>query len=168
MSRGTSSGRALRRWMSETAFTPCVGFWKMRAPTLAGCLLLLYGQPFTRTAALRRTDITGVGGQAGIRLGRGTLPLPPPMDTIARLVLESQPSHGDGWLFAGRHPGTHLTAEHLRVRVACYGLARITQSRAAEWARTAGQDYGSYVGLRPELAQVQSAAVATVSTTGAR
>lgn len=114
---------ALRRLLEDESADP--------RDRLAGCLLLLYGQPFTRTAALRRTDITGVCGQAGIRLGRGTLPLPPPMDTIARLVLESQPSNGDGWLFAGRHPGTHLTAEHLRVRVARYGLASITSRSSA-------------------------------------
>lgn len=157
---------ALRRLLDDERADP--------RDRLAGCLLLLYGQPFTRTAALRRTDITVVDGQTGIRLGRGRLPLPPPLDTIARLVLDAQPPDGDGgWLFPGRHAGTHLTAEHLRDRLARYGLASVTsrasailalaaqlpapvlaerlgihQGRAAEWARTVGQDYGGYVALR--------------------
>jgi hypothetical protein len=98
---------------------------------LAGCLLLLYGQPFTRSAALRRSDLSDVSGQTCIRLGRGTLLLPPPMDTVAKLVLEREPAISDGWLFAGRHPGTHLTAEHLRDRVARYGLTSITSRSSA-------------------------------------
>jgi hypothetical protein len=114
---------ALRRLLEDESADP--------RDRLAGCLLLLYGQPSTRTAALRCTDITDVRGRASIRLGRGTLPLPPPMDTIARLVLETQPPTKDGWLCPGRHPGTHLTAEHLRVRVARYGLASITSRSSA-------------------------------------
>lgn len=139
---------ALRRLLDDESADP--------RDRLAGCLLLLYGQPFTRTAALRTTDLIDLDGQSGIRLGRGALPLPPPLDRIAKLLLDAQPPDGvgDGWLFPGRHRGTHLTAEHLRDRLAHYGPA--------------GQDYGSYVALRPELTQARSTTVTPVSTTGAR
>jgi hypothetical protein len=147
---------------------------------LAGCLLLLYGQPFTRTAALRRSDITDVRGQASIRLGRGQLPLPPPMDRIARLVVNAEPPNGDGWGFAGRHPGTHLTAEHLRVRVARYGLASITSRSSAILALAAQlpasvlaehppkSRRGTGTHRRPRLQQLRGAANLSAERSGCR
>lgn len=79
----------------------------------------------------------------------------------------------DGWLLPGRGPGTHITAEHLRKRLAVHGITSrpgrhgallalagrlpapilaerlgIHQARAAQWARAAGATYSGYVELR--------------------
>ena len=73
----------------------------------------------------------------------------------------------------GRKPGTHITAEHLRKRLAVHGITSrpgrhgallalagrlpapilaerlgIHQARAAQWARAAGATYSGYVELR--------------------
>jgi hypothetical protein len=79
----------------------------------------------------------------------------------------------DGRLLAGRKPGTHITAEHLRKRLAPHGITSRTgrhgavlalagrlpapilaerlgihQARAAQWVRAAGATYSSYVESR--------------------
>ena len=81
----------------------------------------------------------------------------------------------DGWLLPGRKRGTHITAEHLRKRLAPHGITSrpgrhgallalagrlpapilverlgIHQARAAQWARAAGATYAPYVRLRAE------------------
>ena len=51
----------------------------------AGSVLLLYGKPTTRIAALRTTDIhTTPDGEITLRLGRGEIPLPEPLAAIAQ------------------------------------------------------------------------------------
>jgi hypothetical protein len=77
-----------------------------------------------------------------------------------------------GWLLPGRKAGTHITAEHLRKRLAAHITSRpgrhgallalagrlpapilaerlgIHQARAAQWVRAAGATYNSAVELR--------------------
>jgi hypothetical protein len=144
---------------------------------LAGCLLLLYAQPLTRTAALRTTDVAVTpAGQTTITLARGAIVLPEPLGAIA-LALRDQglTATGEGWLMPGYKPGDHLSAERLRERLKPFGIpsrpgrhaallalgARLPapvlaerlgfdQSRAAQWVRAAGGTYAEYVALRTQ------------------
>jgi hypothetical protein len=146
---------------------------------LAGCLLLLFGQPLSRSAALRAADVavdTEVG--ARISLGRGAVALP---DPLAQLALDLRAAAlrrgGEGaWLLPGRRAGSHLSAEALGTRLRRrHGLAAragrqaallelatrlpapilaerlgFHQARAAKWAREAGRTYADYVALRAD------------------
>jgi hypothetical protein len=143
----------------------------------AGSVLLLYGKPTTRIVALRTTDInTTPGGEITVRLGRGEIPLPEPLDGIAQALRDQQLQRTgtDGWLLPGRHAGQHITADRLQQRLKRYGIERtregrhaallalaarlpapilaerigIHQSRAAGWGRMAGATYADYVALR--------------------
>ena len=142
----------------------------------AGSVLLLYAQPLTRIAQLRTGDITTFdGGEIAITVARGAIVMPEPLASIA-LALRYQrfaDRKEDGWLLPGRKPGTHITAEHLRKRLAPHGVTSrpgrhgallalagrlpapilaerlgIHQARAAQWVRAAGATYSGYVELR--------------------
>ena len=56
------------RLLRETALDP--------TDRVAGCLLLLYGQPLTRIAAMTISQITRREGETFIRLGRHDVPVP--------------------------------------------------------------------------------------------
>jgi hypothetical protein len=143
----------------------------------AGSVLLLYGKPTTRIAALRTTDIhTTPAGEITLRLGRGEIPLPEPLAQIAQALRDQQlrRTGTDEWLLPGRHAGQHITADRLQQRLKRYGIERtregrhaallalaarlpapilaerigIHQSRAAAWVRMAGATYADYVALR--------------------
>jgi hypothetical protein len=142
-----------------------------------GSVLLLYGKPITRIAALTTADIhTTPDGGITLRLGRGEIPLPEPLDAIAKALRDQQlqRTRSDAWLIPGRHAGQHITADTLLLRLKRYGLERsregrhaallalaarlpapilaerigIHQSRAAGWVRMAGSTYADYVSLR--------------------
>ena len=142
-----------------------------------GSVLLLYGKPITQIASLRTTAINvDADGQTTLRLGRGEIPLPEPLDAIALALRDRQPERTGtgGWLLPGRYAGTHITADTLRVRLKRYGIgpsregrhaallalaARlpapilaerigIHQARAAQWVRLAGSTYAEYVANR--------------------
>ena len=142
----------------------------------AGSVLLLYARPLTRIAQLRTSDITTAnGGEIAITVARGAIVLPEPLASIALALRDQRISSEDvdGWLLPGRKPGTHITAEHLRKRLAPYGVTSrpgrhgallalagrlpapilaerlgIHQARAAQWVRAAGATYSGYVELR--------------------
>jgi hypothetical protein len=146
----------------------------------AGSVLLLYAQPLTRIAQLRISDIaTAAGGEIAITFARGAIVLPEPLASIALALRYQRIADGeaDGWLLPGRKPGMHITAEHLRKRLAPLGITSrpgrhgallalagrlpapilaerlgIHQARAAQWARAAGATYSPYVRLRAKRA----------------
>jgi hypothetical protein len=148
-----------------------------------GSVLLLYAQPLTRIAQLRTEDITLTDrAETALTLTRGALVLPEPLASIALALRYRRVADGehDGWLLPGRKPGTHVTAEHLRKRLAPYGITSraarhgallalagrlpapilaerlgIHQARAAQWARAAGATYAPYVKLRAATATKQ-------------
>jgi len=136
---------------------------------------VLYAQPVTRIAALRASDIHTTAHATSIALARGTVALPEPLDTLAASLRRQRSSvaGGDAWLFAGRHAGTHLSADRLRERLQALGISSrsarhaallalaarlpspilaerlgIHPARAAQWARLAGAPYAEYVALR--------------------
>ena len=106
---------------------------------------------------------------------RGAIVLPEPLASIALALRYQRVADGDedSWLLAGRKPGTHITAEHLRKRLVPHGVTSrpgrhgallalagrlpapilaerlgIHQARAAQWVRAAGATYSGYVTLR--------------------
>lgn len=143
---------------------------------LAGCLLLLYAQPLTRTATLETSDIALKSeGRVAMTLARGAIELPPPLGSIALALRDErlEITGSEGWLMPGRQAGTHITAECLRERLKRYGIASrpgrhaallalgarlpapilaerlgFQQARAAQWVRAAGATYADYVALR--------------------
>jgi hypothetical protein len=144
---------------------------------LAGCLMLLFGQPLSRVAALRAADVgTDPEGRASISLGRGALVLPDPLAEVALELRRRALRRGgeESWLLPGRVPGEHLSAETLGRRLRrAHGIgskearqaalvelaARLPapilaerfgfhQARAARWVREAGRTYAEYVALQ--------------------
>jgi hypothetical protein len=75
--------------------------------------VLLFGQPLTRIAKLRRDDPIDHGDRVAVRLGRGPVELPEP---LARIAIDLRANHaGRGRasplptatrLLPGRKPGT--------------------------------------------------------------
>jgi hypothetical protein len=142
----------------------------------AGSVLLLYAQPLTRIARLRTSDITMTDeGEVTIAVGRGHLTMPKPLASIALGLRyqQLQRTGHEGWLLPGRHAGTPVSADNLRLRLKRYDItsrparhgallalaARLPapiladrlglhQSRAAQWVQAAGATYDGYVALR--------------------
>jgi hypothetical protein len=119
---------------------------------LAGCLLLLYAQPLTRTAALKSTDIAlTANAQTTITLARGAIVLPEPLGSVA-LALRNQrltTTAREGWLTS--RPGRHAALLALAARLPAPILAErlgFDPSRAAQWTRAAGGAYADYVAVR--------------------
>jgi len=83
---------------------------------LAGCLLLLYAQPLTRTAALNTAVIAMThDGRTMITLARGAVALTEPL-ALLELGLRYQRLQAtgkEGWLLAGRKADTDITAGRL-------------------------------------------------------
>ena len=67
----TSGGRWPPGCCTTTALDP--------TDRVAGCLLLLYGQPLSRIAAMTTSQVTRRGEQMFLRLGRHDVPVPGPL-----------------------------------------------------------------------------------------
>jgi hypothetical protein len=97
-------------------------------------VLLLYGKPTTRIAALRTTDIRTTprrGHHAAARFGE--IPLPEPLAAVAKALRDHQLQRTamGGWLIPGRHAGQHITADRLQQRLKRYGIERSREGRHA-------------------------------------
>ena len=78
----------------------------------AGCLLLLYGQQLSRTAAMTTSQITIRDGTVLVRFGNHDIPVPEPLGVILTELIRTGRTHtGTGsplttpWLFPGGLPG---------------------------------------------------------------
>jgi hypothetical protein len=97
---------------------------------VAGLLLLLFGQPLSRIARLRRDQVvTGPDGATQIVIGTHPLVVPPPLDELLLHFAAGVPGHavltGPGehpWLFPGGAPGLPLTATQLMRRLQKLGI----------------------------------------------
>jgi hypothetical protein len=105
---------------------------------VAGCLLLLYGQPLSRIAAMTTGQATDRDDQTFIRLGRHDAPVPDPLADAIRLLITNRRSYrGVGsppdttWLFPGLLPGRPITAARLGERLRTIGIYAQTARRAA-------------------------------------
>jgi hypothetical protein len=118
----------LRRLLEDRSIDPRDRF--------AGSVLLLYAQPLTRIARIRISDIaTTSDGAITLTIGRGRFTLPEPLASIA-LALRYERilrSGEEGWLLPGRHPGTPVSADNLRLRLKRYDITSCpgTPQRAA-------------------------------------
>ena len=105
---------------------------------VAGCLLLLYGQPLSRIAAMTTSQVTRRHGQTFIRLGRHDVPVPGPLaDALRQLISGGRSYRGVGsppattWLFPGHLPGRPITPDTLGERLRALGIYAQTGRRAA-------------------------------------
>jgi hypothetical protein len=104
----------------------------------AGCLLLLYGQQLSRTAAMTTSQVTSRDGTVLVRFGDHDVPVPAPLGVILTELARSGRSHtGTGtpavtpWLFPGGLPGRPITAPRLGQRLRSLGVHAMAGRRAA-------------------------------------
>ena len=105
---------------------------------VAGCLLLLYGQPLSRIAAMTTSQVIRRDSETFIRLGRHDVPVPGPLaDAAFQLISGGRSYRGVGsppataWLFPGHLPGRPITAARLGERLRSIGIYAQTGRRAA-------------------------------------
>jgi hypothetical protein len=105
---------------------------------VAGCLLLLYGQPLSKIAVMTTSQVTGTGDTMTIRLGNHDMPVPGPLAAaVADLISNGRAYRGVGsparttWLFPGHMPGRPITPSRLGERLRTIGIYAQTGRRAA-------------------------------------
>lgn len=115
------------------------------ADRVAGVLVVLYAQPVTRIARLRRADVVHEDGETFVRLGKELMPIAEPLGQVLRgLPWRRQvgPSGKVGaaseWLFPGRQAGLPLDPEYIRRRLGELGI-ECRASRNAALLQFAGQ-----------------------------
>ena len=103
----------------------------------AGCLLLLYGQQLSRTAAMTTSQITIRDGTVLVRFGNHDIPVPEPLGVILTELIRTGRTHtGTGsplttpWLFPGGLPGQPVTASRLGQRLNTLGIYAMAGRRA--------------------------------------
>ena len=118
------------RLLHDTALDP--------TDRVAGCLLLLYGQPLSRIAAMTTSQVTRRDGQTFLRLGRHEAPVPGPLaSAVVQLISGGRSYRGVGsppattWLFPGHLPGRPITPARLGERLQAIGIYAKTGRRAA-------------------------------------
>jgi hypothetical protein len=105
---------------------------------VAGCLVLLFGQPQSRITTMTTDQITDTGDTVTIQFGRHDLPVPDPLGDLLRKLIHDGKSHiGVGsptdtpWLFPGGIPGRPITASRLADRLRAIGIPTMAARRAA-------------------------------------
>jgi integrase len=118
------------RLLNDTALDP--------TDRVAGSLLLLYGQPLSRIAAMTTSQITRRDGTTHLLLGRHDVPVPAPLAVaIDQLTSNGRTHRGVGspqattWLFPGHLPGRPITPSRLGERLRHIGIYAQTGRRAA-------------------------------------
>ena len=105
---------------------------------VAGCLVLLFGQPTTRIAALTTSQVTRHRDGVTIQLGQHDVPVPEPLgDLLLTLIADGKPYTGIGspadstWLLPGLLPGQPITGKRLAERLRGLGIPVQAGRRAA-------------------------------------
>jgi hypothetical protein len=118
------------RLLSDTTIDP--------TDRVAGCLLLLYGQPLSRIAAMTTSQVTRREDETFLLLGRHEVPVPGPLaSTILDLISNGRSHRGVGspaataWLFPGHMPGRPITPARLGERLRAIGIYAQPGRRAA-------------------------------------
>lgn len=127
----TTRWAALRRCLHDNTVPPPV-----RA---AGALLLLYGNPVSRTVLLRHTDLHVDGEHAYLTLSTRPVALPAEVATLLAALREtavpdltiSRSAGGTTWLLPGRVPGSHAAAGAIAKQLGRLGIpARAARNTA--------------------------------------
>jgi len=77
--------------------------------------MVLLGQSFTAVAILRLDDVVIEDGGVGVRLGKGSTPVPPPFGAMVEELLTRRPNLNTAvnptspWLFPGQTALNHLS-----------------------------------------------------------
>jgi hypothetical protein len=105
---------------------------------VAGCLLLLYGQPLSRIAAMTTSQVTRRSDGTFLSLGRHDVLIPGLLaDAVLQLITDGRTYRGVGspaattWLFPGHLPGRPITPATLGERLRAIGIYAKTGRRAA-------------------------------------
>src|SRR3984885_1275879 len=107
--------RALSAVLADRRVDPTVRF--------TAAAVLLFGQPLTRVAALRREDLIRTDHGWQLRFGRRPVDVPALLEevladlTVATGRTARTAANQTDWLIPGRKHGTHVTAEELRRRL---------------------------------------------------
>jgi hypothetical protein len=110
------------------------------ATRLAGCLVLLFGQPLTRITTLPLHVVDTGAGQVTLRLGQTPLLMAAPLDQVvvaAHAQARKRQSNSGAWLFPGMVPGTGLSAEQLGARLRQLGVSSALTARNTAWSALA-------------------------------
>jgi hypothetical protein len=128
------------------------------ADRVAGLLVLLFAQSFTRVAALRLGAVTCSNGEVAVNLGVHPVPLPAAVASIFSRYLERRVNTGTtntatDFLFPGCRPGQHVTAFQLTKRMNALGITKaerqgalthlVNEAPAAVVAKATGYSLGS-------------------------
>jgi len=120
----------ISRLLGDTAIDP--------TDRVAGCLLLLYGQPLSRIAAMTARQVTRREDETFFVLGRHEVPVPGPLAAAVRDLTVNGRSHrgvgspaATGWLFPGHMPGRPITPSTLGERLRAIGIYAQPGRRAA-------------------------------------
>ncbi|MET8706222.1 hypothetical protein [Streptomyces californicus] len=112
---------------------------------VAGCLVLLYGQPCTRIANLTTAQVTDTGERLPLMLGTRPIEIPEPLSTLIRELVVTRKGmavvgHTDThpWLFPGGLPGRPISPMHLTGRLGRLGIPT-RAGRATALVDLAGQ-----------------------------
>jgi hypothetical protein len=118
------------RLLNDTALDP--------TDRVAGCLLLLYGQPLSRIAIMTTSQVACRGDGTFLSLGRHDVLIPRPLaDAVLQLITDGRTYRGVGspaattWLFPGHLPGRPITPATLGERLRAIGIYAQTGRRAA-------------------------------------
>ncbi|MDN3309350.1 hypothetical protein QWJ90_00210 [Microbacterium oryzae] len=104
---------------------------------IIGLFLLVFAQPISDSARLRRDAVQGYGEELTVRFGTTPVKMPPPIASLLQQHLAEagnrrpyvgQPS---AWLFPGTMPQQHVTEDAVRGHLAKHGF----HARAAKRAR---------------------------------
>jgi hypothetical protein len=105
---------------------------------VAGCLLLLFGQQQSRTAAMTTDQVIRRSDGVYVHLGKCEIPTPEPLGGLLIQLIEDGKSHiGVGspvqtrWLFPGGLPSRPITAKHLAGRLRRLGIPTQPGRRSA-------------------------------------
>jgi hypothetical protein len=96
---------------------------------VAGCLVVLFGQPLTRIVTLRTSDIHVTSQSVVIHLGREPVELPQPLGRLVAELARERPGKAKTaidpetrWLLPGMRLDAPLSDEHLRRRLKRIGI----------------------------------------------
>jgi integrase len=105
---------------------------------VAGCFILIFGQPVNRITALRLDQVNDDGDTIALHLGTDPVAVPEPLATLLRAYLERRPNTNTAanahspWLFPGTTPGRHLSNHTMTVALRAAGLPPLP-ARTGTW-----------------------------------